>query len=90
MYFLVDSKAQTVVCAAKKLGELARQLLQMQGVEVPPSGDPVKLARAVCGERFAMLNLSAAFESIKLSDDSAAQELAGQFQQAIDNIYTEL
>ncbi|EMQ19237.1 hypothetical protein VCEC0051_003851 [Vibrio cholerae O1 str. EC-0051] len=49
--------------------------------------DPVKVFNTLNQDRFAVLNLSSAFESISVSDDVAAQELARQFQKAVDVLY---
>lgn len=86
MYFLVDSKTQTVT-AYKKLGDAVRTALATLNVTLKQDSDPVKIFNELKSERFAALNLASAFESISESDDKAAQELAKQFQQAVDSFY---
>lgn len=70
--------------AFSKRGEAARAALTKLGIDVP-FGDPVKPAMEALGDRGVILNLARAFESIELSDDKAAQELAGQFREAVNN-----
>lgn len=86
MFFLVDTKMQAVT-AHKKLGEAARHALALAVVPLSEGADPVKAFNQLEGQRFVILNLSGAFESISDSDDQAAQELAKQFQHAVDTLY---
>ena len=86
MFFVVDSQNQTVT-AHKKLGEAVRKALCKLSVDVSLGADPVKVFNTLNQDRFAVLNLSSAFESISVSGDVAAQELARQFQKAVDVLY---
>lgn len=87
MYYFANAKNHTI-SAHHKLSDAARAALASHGQTCPPGGDPVRMANAILGDSGALLNLSAAFESIAESDDQAAQELARQFQQATDKLFT--
>jgi hypothetical protein len=86
MYFFADSKDQTVV-AFLSMGAAAKAVLKKLNVTLSPGTDPVKLAQEELGDRGWILNLSGAFEAIAESDDQAAQELASQFKQAVEQYY---
>jgi hypothetical protein len=87
MYFTVDTANQSVI-ASRSLGAAARVALKKLSVPYLQGDDHVALFRQVNpDERFALLNLSGAFESVSESDDQAAQELAASFKQAIDHYY---
>lgn len=88
MYFIIDSLDQSVV-AAKSMGNAARAVLDKLDITLPPQTDPVKLAVSSMGDRLAILNLSAALDSISESDDQAAQELAGSMRDAVDRLFNE-
>ena len=88
MYFLIDSKDQTIV-AARKRGEAARRALKKLEVGLPSGADPVKLANAGMGDRMAILNLSDAFLAIADSDDEAAQDMAKAMANAVDGVFNE-
>ena len=89
MYFFIDTKTQTVT-AFYKMRYAARAALESIGIDCPGGGDPVALANAELGDRGVIMNLSAAFESIAISDDIAAQELATAFAGAVDQLYKDM
>ncbi|WP_444886035.1 hypothetical protein [Microbulbifer sp. PSTR4-B] len=86
MVFLVCESARSVL-AFKTRGEAARHLLTQNGQEVQPGADPVRQAQPLLDQGRAMLNLSDMFDAIAESDDQAAQELAAQCRDAVDNLY---
>jgi hypothetical protein len=86
MYFLIDSADQSVL-AAKSNGQAARGLLDKLNIKVEQGADPVALANIHAGDRFSIVNLAGAFDSIANSDDQAAQEFAEQFKEAVNKFY---
>ena len=87
MYFLVDTKSQTIKAFAK-MGNAARFILNLMGIE-PNQPDPVKQLsdNNYFSDRFLVVNLAGAFESIAESDNKAAQELAEQYKRAVNEYY---
>ena len=69
------------------MGAAAKAVLKKLNVTLSSGADPVKLAQETLGYRGWILNLSGAFEAISESDDQAAQELALQFKQAVEQYY---
>ena len=91
MYFLVNLETQAI-SAHKKLGDAARKglsecNLSEKTVNIIP--DPVAVFNDANLDIFMLQNISDAFESISESDDTAAQELAASYKQAIDDFYKE-
>lgn len=85
MYFFVDSKDQSII-AFGTLGEAARAaFLKVTGCDMPDGIDPVSAANKELGDRGALLNISAAFESVEESEE--AQELAKSFRVAVNRYY---
>tara|TARA_B110000211_G_scaffold79316_1_gene93001 strand:+ start:1898 stop:2161 length:264 start_codon:yes stop_codon:yes gene_type:complete len=86
MYFLVNTLTQQIT-AHNKLGDAARSALVALGAP-NNAADPIAAFNdSKLNETYVLLNLSDAFESISESDDTAAQELAASYKQAIDNFY---
>ena len=86
MYFLVNTLTQQIT-AHNKLGDAARSALVALGAP-NNAADPIAAFNdSNLNETYLLLNLSAAFESISESDDTAAQELATSYKQAIDQLY---
>ena len=88
MFFYIDGATQVVTCYSKK-GDAAKGALLEMGVTVPPGGDPVVLANKHLGLNGGLVSVSSAYESISISDDQAAQELAGKFHLAIESFFNE-
>lgn len=88
MYFLVNTLTQKIT-AFKKLGDAARAgLVYLNGDVASKYPDPIAAFNdSNLNETFVLLNVSDAFESISESDDTAAQELAASYKQALDNFY---
>lgn len=86
MYFFVNGKDKTVTCYKSK-SAAATAGLGLIDVSVPHGADPVMLANQRLGDSVVIINVSAAFESVSMSDDYAAQELAGDFHRAIEAYY---
>lgn len=86
MIFFIDTEDQAVT-AHKKMGDAAHAVIDKMNVSFSTGSDPVKVAFDALGNRGVLLNLSQAFESIAQSDDKAAQELAQQMKQAVDELY---
>lgn len=88
MYFSVNTLTQKIA-AHKNLGSAARHALSELG-EPSKAVDPIAVFNAVnTNNTFILQNASDAFESISESDDTAAQELAASYKQAIDDFYKE-
>jgi hypothetical protein len=85
MFFFIDrfDQVQTVE-AFPSLEKLARHVLGKLGVSLELGVDPVTLAQKNLGNRGRVVNLSGAFKMIANTEGQAAQELALQFQQALD------
>ena len=89
MYFSVNTLTQTIT-AHKYLRTAAKHALAELGAPPPFQLDPVKAFNETAGNNpFVLQNISDAFESISESDDTAAQELAASYKQAIDDFYKE-
>ena len=86
MYFFIDTKDQTIK-AFYKMGDAARFALDKIGHPLPVNSAPVKVFHDQYKDSAAILNLSAAFESISESEEPAATELAEQFKRAVDDYY---
>ncbi len=85
MFFFVDrfDQVQTVE-AFPNLEKLARYVLGKLGVSLELGTDPITLAQKNLGNRGRVVNISGAFKLIANTEGQAAQELALQFQQAVD------
>lgn len=85
MFFFVDrfDQIQTVE-AFPSLEKLARYVLGKLGVSLELGVDPITLAQKNLGNRGRVVNLAGAFKMIANTEGEAAQELALQFQQAVE------
>jgi len=88
MYFLVNTLTQEIT-VYKKLGDAARAgLVCLNGGVANEYPDPIAAFNdSNLNDTYVLLNLSHAFESISQSDDTAAQELAASYKQALDDFY---
>lgn len=86
MYFSVNTLTQQIT-AHNKLGDAARSALVSLGVHNNVADPIAAFNDSNLNETYVLLNLSAAFESISESDDTAAQELAASYKKAIDEFY---
>ena len=70
------------------MGNAARSVLESMN-QKPNQPDPVKqlAENNYFSERFLILNLAGAFESVADSEGQAAQELAEQYRSAVDDYY---
>ena len=87
MYFFVDSLDQSVIAFAT-MGNAAKHVLSKMGAGLNAGDDPVKKANECLGDRGVILNLSGVFDSIAKSDNQAAQELAKQYGEAVEQYFT--
>ena len=86
MYFSVNTLTQKIA-VHKNLGSAARHALSELG-EPNKAIDPVAALNAVnINNTFILQNASDAFEAISQSDNTAAQELAASYKQALDAFY---
>lgn len=88
MYFFIDSMDRSVT-AYKTNGQAAAAVIKKLGGEQSGvgTGDHVRDAFELLGDRGVIVNVSQAFDCIAESDDRAAQELAAQMKQAVDEFY---
>lgn len=85
MFFFIDSfdQVQTIE-VFPTLDKLAKYVLGKLGVSLELGVDPIELAKKSLGNRGRVVTLQGAFKIIANSEGERAQELALQFQQALE------
>ena len=86
MYFLFSTETKKATCFLKP-GAAAKEYCRREGLEIPDGVNPVSVMDANPSDSLTVVNIQAALNSIRISDDGAAQELAGIYEDAVKEFY---